>query len=257
MHVSANAPHIYGAQHLLAAVRMLAARKQIDVRQGADAIEAKLEAACLAAFRVAADAGHAHAADKLGAVLKTPLVLLLTRAFFNGYTSGSVALRASEDALRTARKTPVVKKVTTAQRQAAAWAEEHAAAAIKGITETTRDEIRFIIARLLDQDVALTSKEARDLIAQAIGNKKRAQLIARTEVMTALHAGQRQSWKDARSRGDLSARVKRRWITADDDVTCPICLPLDKKRAPLDGTYPGGIEGPPAHCNCRCTEALV
>ena len=255
MHLSQHSPHIYGAQHLLAAVRMLAARKQIDVRQGADAIEAKLEAACLAAFRVATDAGHAHAADTLGAVLQTPLVLLLTRAYYSGYTLGSVALKAAE--LRTARRTPVVKKVTSAQRQAAAWAEQHAAETIKGITETTRDEIRFVITRLLDQDVSLTSKEAHDLIAKTIGDKKRAQLIARTEIMRAVHEGQRQSWKDAADRGDLSARVRRRWITAHDEATCPICLPLDKKRATLDGEYPGGFDGPPAHPACRCTEQIA
>ena len=158
--------------------------------------------------------------------------------------------------LRAAKKAPVAKKISADRQRAAAWAEDRAAELVKGITEETRDRIRFVIARLLDQDVPLTSREARDLIAEAVGDAKRAQLIARTETMLAVHGGRRDVWEQAQEDGTLAKSARRVWVTAEDDLACPICVPLDGKRAKVGGEYPGGVQGPPAHPNCRCTEAL-
>jgi hypothetical protein len=83
--------------------------------------------------------------------------------------------------------------------------------------------------------------------------KQRALDIARTETMRVANEGQRQTWIQAVDRGELSGREKRVWITADP---CPICAALEGATAPIFGAFPGGLEGPPAHTKCECTQGL-
>lgn len=163
--------------------------------------------------------------------------------------------RFAENGLRAARKGPAAP--SRARLRAADWAERHAAELVRGIDEATRDQVRFVIARLLDQDVPLTSKEARDLIAEAIGDRARAQTIARTETMRAVSAGQREYWEDAAEQGLLPKTARRVWIAAEDEALCDVCQALDGKKAKLGAQYAAGIDGPPAHPNCRCTEGLA
>jgi SPP1 gp7 family putative phage head morphogenesis protein len=85
----------------------------------------------------------------------------------------------------------------------------------------------------------------------------RAETIARTETMTAVHAGQREGWRQLEEKGALPLTVRREWMTAEDERVCPICGPLDGQTTTLNASYPGGFDTPPAHPNCRCTEALV
>lgn len=84
--------------------------------------------------------------------------------------------------------------------------------------------------------------------------KQRALDIARTETMRVANEGQRQTWIQAVARGELSGREKRVWITADP---CPICAALEGATADIFGSFPGGLEGPPAHTKCECTQGLV
>lgn len=84
-------------------------------------------------------------------------------------------------------------------------------------------------------------------------HRARALTIARTETMRAANEGQRQLWKQAVQHGDLPRGMRREWIVADP---CPICAELEGRTATLDGQFPGGISGPPAHPNCKCTTGL-
>lgn len=47
------------------------------------------------------------------------------------------------------------------------------------------------------------------------------------------------------------------WHTSRDERVCEICGPLEGKSKKIDGTYPDGYEGPPAHVSCRCFEEEV
>jgi hypothetical protein len=89
--------------------------------------------------------------------------------------------------------------------------------------------------------------------------RRRAETIARTEIMTAANRGQEALWSQAVADGVLAeADWERMWLVAKDERTCTVCEPLDRKRAPmLGGTFPGGIVGPPVHPRCRCTTGLV
>jgi len=107
----------------------------------------------------------------------------------------------------------------------------------------------------------LTADRVNDLVAQYQARllRQRTTTIARTEIMTASHEGQRQLWSQAVQDGALRPdNQERRWIVTPDDRLCPLCQALEGARAALDGgKYPGGIPGPPLHPNCRCTEGLV
>lgn len=87
--------------------------------------------------------------------------------------------------------------------------------------------------------------------------RERAMMIARTETIDALTAGQEESWKQARAEGLLDDTAQKEWITTPDDRTCPICAPLDGETVGLDEEFSGGFARPPAHPRCRCAVVAV
>lgn len=129
------------------------------------------------------------------------------------------------------------------------WAEEHAAELAKDISKTTRQAIKDAMALTFE-----TGEDPYDAILDAVGNDARAELIARTETMTAVHEGQRQGWDQAVEERLLTGDEKRVWIATEG--ACPLCEGLDGTKADLDDDYEDGVSGPPAHPNCRCTEGL-
>lgn len=87
--------------------------------------------------------------------------------------------------------------------------------------------------------------------------RQRALAIAKNETVLAANKGQRKVWSEAVNQGILS-ETERRWVVTDDDRLCPQCAPLDGIRAPIDGFYEdAGVEGPPLHNLCRCSEEIV
>jgi hypothetical protein len=155
-------------------------------------------------------------------------------------------------ALRTAKAVTIT--FNAKDKNAIKWAKKHAAEMATSISKTTRDAINSAIVSLLE---GASFEESRDAIAAAVGDEDRAQRIAHHETMTAASEGQRQAWDQATEKGLLTGNEERTWIVTDDDKLCPICKPLDGEKAPLGGEYQDGIEGPPAHIGCRCTEGLV
>lgn len=158
-------------------------------------------------------------------------------------------------AKRTSKRKVKIDFAFNAENQSAIdWADRHAAELIDGISETSREAINNAIADALESgDLA----DALDEILAAVGDTERARLIARNETMRAVSEGQRQAWAQAVDEGFLTGDERRTWITVGDEKVCPICEPLDGRLADLDGTYPGGYDGPPAHVSCRCTEGLA
>lgn len=135
---------------------------------------------------------------------------------------------------------------------AAKWAREHAAELIDGIATTTEQAIKDAVARA--QEAGDLSGQYDDILA-AVGDETRANLIARTEAMTAANEGQRQAWDQAVDEGLLTGDEQAEWIATSD--ACPECEALDGELRPLDGEYPNdGGDGPPLHPNCRCTEGI-
>lgn len=139
-------------------------------------------------------------------------------------------------------------------KAAVAWAKQHAAELVTDVSETTRRRIRSAVAGLAAGE---DWNEATERILAAVGDEDRAELIARHETMTAASEGQRRGWAQAAEDGLLDEAMRRTWITTPDERLCPICETLDGTVAEMDGEYPGGYLGPPAHVQCRCTEGLT
>jgi len=257
----------HAARLLVAAMRLkmteakvLAARKdETTLHQVADTFIPKFSVAFRYAFAMArkqVKRGKRSNADSIakvvGLALNTVLPGMLVKAAAAGgqVALDAVALRALE--IRTADG-PTKIKFDTKNPHVIAWAAKHAAELITQITDTTRDRIRMAVELLQDTgDWDL----AYDRIASAVGDEDRADLIARHETMLAADEGQRQGWAQAAEAGLLPPDARRVWITTPDERLCPVCEPLEGMTAPLDGEYPGGFEGPPAHVQCRCTEGI-
>lgn len=152
---------------------------------------------------------------------------------------------------RVAARKPLTMRFDARNAEAQKWAKKHAGELITDITETTRKRIRNIVAEFGDLN------ESIDKIETAIGDEDRAEVIARTETMRAVHEGQRQLWDQAVDKGLLPEDYKRTWITTPDDRLCPVCEPLDGEVASAEGLYADIFDGPPAHPNCRCTEGIA
>lgn len=92
----------------------------------------------------------------------------------------------------------------------------------------------------------------------------RSQTIARTEAIRSLNAGQHLAWEQAVEQGVVKADlIRRRWVVAKDERTCPTCRPIPRMNQGDEGfgigvnqefrTPAGPMRLPPAHPNCRCT----
>ena len=184
---------------------------------------------------------------------------------------------------------------------AVAQVDAHAADLVRGVGEVTRTAIKQLVgsafregftaqelARRLRQTVGLTTRQA--LAVQRYKNRllrggmdpdvanrmtdryyqktlrRRAETIARTEIMRASNFGRQAGWLSAADQGLLSATDSvKEWITAPErskyGPPCETCLPMDGvKVVGIETPFktPGGQElvMPPAHPNCRCTAVV-
>jgi len=162
----------------------------------------------------------------------------------------------------------------------------------KAVTETIMESLRMRIDRRemvtrISRVVGLDSRQARALTryyetalingrakglsydeavtaADKLGDKyksrllrQRATRIARTEVVAASNAGRYLSWVEADAAGLLPNGSMKRWVTAMDERTCPICAPLNNKEVPYRSSFTTGDLMPPVHPNCRCSAVII
>ena len=101
----------------------------------------------------------------------------------------------------------------------------------------------------------MTEKYRKKLI------RRRAEMIARTEIQQAQNFGREASWYASERAGLVDPQAMKEWRTAPlgsrYGPPCPICTELRGTRVPWNGTFANGASMPPAHPNCRCTAVLV
>lgn len=101
----------------------------------------------------------------------------------------------------------------------------------------------------------MTEKYRRKLI------RRRAEMIARTEIQQAQNFGREASWEASNRAGLVDARSMKEWTTAPMGSRygppCPECTDLRGTRVPWNGTFANGRSMPPAHPNCRCTAVMI
>jgi len=110
---------------------------------------------------------------------------------------------------------------------------------IRGITDTTRDQTQQVISDWLTSGEPLDVLETR---LTPLFGETRAASIAETEVTRIFQQGNEMAWK---STGLVRTAV---FHTAQDDVVCPICEPLEGHEFVIgDPDFE-----PPLHPRCRC-----
>lgn len=116
---------------------------------------------------------------------------------------------------------------------------------IKGVAETTKEDIRMLVGRQADEGWSV-ERLAQEIRAKGeIASKSRAILVARTETAAAYSQGSIAAYR-------ASGVVKQTlWMLGPDP--CPECSALDGARADLGEEFAPGVTGPPAHPNCTCS----
>ena len=97
-----------------------------------------------------------------------------------------------------------------------------------------------------------------DAKAERYANKltrRRAQTIARTEMVASSNAGKMVGWQAGVEGGYIDNDSQKEWIAEPD--ACEICAPLDGMTIPWTAEFPDLGTTPPAHPNCRCTVAML
>lgn len=177
--------------------------------------------------------------------------------------------------------------------EAVRYARERSALLVEG-SDAMRARIRALIIRsqeegipvdelavMIRKVIALTERQTeavaafrerltlRETITAAVLNsrvvryaeallKVRALMIARTETIAALNAGQSMLWKLAVTQGVLRPeQFDKIWIVAGDELTCEECEDNGAEPVGMEEDFASGDEHPPAHPNCRCAMGLV
>lgn len=148
------------------------------------------------------------------------------------------ALEAARDAMQ---QIGVSVSWDLVNQNAIEWAHKYTYELVSGITDTSRAYLETAVTQW--QTSGLPIRELTNSLASMFG-AVRAEMIAVTEVTRAYAEGNISSW---RASGVVDGV---RWMTAEDEIVCPICHPLAGKRGTLDD----GVNGkkPPAHPRCRC-----
>jgi hypothetical protein len=129
---------------------------------------------------------------------------------------------------------------------------------IAGINETTRTEIRRILANGAEQGWSYdrVAREIQQKFASfrtaspQLHIRSRAHLIAVTETGDAYVAGNMAVGHDLARAG---LRMEKQWLDTGDERECPVCQSNAADGwIPLDQAFSSGHGGPTAHPACRC-----
>jgi SPP1 gp7 family putative phage head morphogenesis protein len=134
---------------------------------------------------------------------------------------------------------------TLPNNDAAEWAIEYGRQLTGQLAKTTNERIQREIANFIRNGETI-----EQLIDRVQGgylySRSRAEAIAITETTRAYAEGNKAAWKSA---GIIN---KMEWRTANDELVCPVCSPLNGKIVSIDGEFVESIASPPAHTRCRC-----
>jgi len=131
---------------------------------------------------------------------------------------------------------------TLAHAQASRWASTYSYELVRGINATTTQRLQVAV-----QDWFRERTTLPDLVKELepTFGRRRAKNIAITETTRAAHEGSVAGYEESK------VVMEMEFMTVRDERVCPQCGPLNGKRAPLRGSFPGGFTIP-VHVNCRC-----
>ena len=131
---------------------------------------------------------------------------------------------------------------TLAHSKAAAWASRYSYELVRGINASTQARLQTAVDDWFKERTTLP-----DLVKELepTFGRRRSKLIAQTETTRAAHEGSVAGYEQS------GVVAEMEWVTVNDERVCPTCGPLNGKRAPLRGSFEGGVRQP-AHPGCRC-----
>jgi len=154
---------------------------------------------------------------------------------------------AHESIVTTAATVPILWDEAVIAGEVVDWAQRYTYDLVTGLNDNTQRLLQRVIPRFAETP-GMTVGDLRDELTPAFG-EARARTIATTEVTRAFAEGQRLVQQQLAQNG---VNMERVWHTSADDRVCPICEPLNGKPE----KEWAGIDGPPAHPNCRCWTTL-
>jgi hypothetical protein len=138
---------------------------------------------------------------------------------------------------------------------------------LTALRRALRDERYDDLVRETFRGGRALDQEAIDRMVQGYADRMlnyRASRMAATEAMQAAVSGIRDAYTQAVNSGRLfDSEVRRYWLTAADELVCPVCtsIPLmNENGVGVNDDYKsinGPIDAPLAHPNCRCSERYV
>lgn len=144
--------------------------------------------------------------------------------------------------------------------RAVAYLEEHGAALVTQINETTRDEIKRIVTQAVDEGWSY-NRTAQEIISRfsqfAVGKPQlhidsRAHLVAVTEAGHAYEAGSAIVVQDLQDAGLV---MEKSWLTVGDDRVSDGCRANQEEGwIPMSQPHQSGHMHPLRFPGCRCTE---
>lgn len=154
--------------------------------------------------------------------------------------------------------------ISRAPGGAQVFAQDGAGGPLDGILSRRLRDFRYdkALARAMETGVPLTPEQIDKMVDAYTRKylKYRAETIARTESLRASMVGAHQIWVQAIDSGKVQAdEVRRKWLVAHDERTCPTCAPIPAMNPEGRGidelfeTPKGPINLPPVHPSCRCT----
>ena len=124
------------------------------------------------------------------------------------------------------------------------WARQYTFDLVSAINETSRTFLQESVSAWTASGEPLSALV--DTLTPMFG-PVRAEMIGVTEVTRAFAQGNIEAWRATGVIGQMQ------WNTANDDLVCPICAPLNGIVATLEGEPFGDeFDSPPAHVRCRC-----
>lgn len=132
---------------------------------------------------------------------------------------------------------------TIVNRNASEWARNHGETILKQLFDRTYEGVSETVPQYFEQ--GWTSKElAKEL--ERYYSPVRAEMIAVTETTRAAVEGERAYVAQLES--ETGRKMVPIWLTANDEIVCPVCGPRHEKPIVTE-------DFPPAHPRCRCNVA--
>jgi SPP1 gp7 family putative phage head morphogenesis protein len=124
--------------------------------------------------------------------------------------------------------------------------KDHVIPVAKDINSTTRNDLLDVVRK----SIALgeTRDEMTDRLNDILNNPVRARMIAQTESVRAFSQGRL-------AVGREYGFTQKQWSAQDN--ACPVCAGVDGETVNIDSEFSIGVQSPPAHPNCQCSDDLV